>query len=296
MQPPTSLIALYHAIGTADATGYRDALVLEAFARQLDWLERHYAVRPLGELLRRRRAGQALDGLGAITFDDNHPSVLEQALPLLATRRLPATWALIGDVLHGRPYWRQQVQRLRKEGRVEAFLAFARKQEPAAVAGIGPESFYRDSKDPKRCRVPEIMALIERFFAGEPGDRLVRLDDLARRAPLEGITLANHSASHPVFAGLSLARQRAEIEGGAAALAQTGWPTLTVLALPFGDPGSYDAATPAALAAAGCDAVLLTADQGTAADDLAGHRPLGAKVVALSRVMLGTKTLTAFSP
>jgi len=291
MQPPASLIALYHALGTRAATGYRDALSADAFVGQLDWLVRHYAVRPLAVLLRLRRSGEAIDGLAAITFDDNHRSVLEQALPLLAERGLPATWCLIGDVLRGRPYWRRQVQRLIDEDRVEAFLAFARRAAPAAVAGVRAERFYRDSKDPERCRVPDLMALLLRFLPGEADDDLIRLDGLAGRRPPEGVTLANHSRSHPVFAGLTLSEQVAEIAGGAAALAGTGWPALAVLALPFGGPESYDAATPTALAAAGCEAVLLTAGEGTAADDLAGHPRLAAGAIALTRVLLGNVTL-----
>jgi peptidoglycan/xylan/chitin deacetylase (PgdA/CDA1 family) len=291
MRPPASLIALYHAVGTVKATGYRDALSRDDLARQLDWLERHYAIRPLADLLRLRRAGQPLDGLAAITFDDNHPSVLEAALPLLAARGLPATWSLIGEVLAGRPYWRRLVHRLGEEGRIEAFLAFARGVSPATVSGLTAERFYKDSKNPQRCRVTELRALLERFFSGEAEDDLVRLDDLAGRTPAKGVTLANHSASHPVFAGLPQAEQEAEILGGAAALARTGWPTLAVLTLPFGGAEAYDAATMSALQAAGCEAILLTAEEGTAADDLAGHPRLAAGILALTRVMLGKEAL-----
>jgi peptidoglycan/xylan/chitin deacetylase (PgdA/CDA1 family) len=288
---PASLVALYHAVGTPEATGYRDALGRDALARQLDWLARRYAVVPLAELLRLRRKGAQLAGFAAITFDDNHRSVLEQALPLLAERALPATWCLIGSVLAGRPYWRRQVQGLIDAGEVEAFLAFARERDLAAVAGVRAERFYRDSKDPKRCRVAALMALLERFRPAGADPALVRLEDLAGRSPPAGLTLANHSATHPVFAGLSAAEQAREVSQGRAAVAAVGWPTLDVLALPFGGADSYDASLPAALASAGAAAVLLTGNEGTAADDLSGHPALANSPTALVRVLLGGLTL-----
>ncbi|HKY93967.1 MAG TPA: polysaccharide deacetylase family protein [Kiloniellales bacterium] len=289
---PASLVALYHAVGTARTTGYRDALDREALARQLDWLAARYAVLPLGELLRLRREGAPLAGLAAITFDDNHRSVLELALPLLAERGLPATWCLIGGVLAGRPYWRRQVQSLIDRDEVGAFLAFAREQDPAAISGIRPERFYRDSKDPGRCRVPALMALLDRFRPGGADPALVRAEDLAGLAPLPGVTLANHSLTHPVFAGLSQAQQREEVMLGRTAVAAVGWATVDVLALPFGGADSYDASLPAALASAGCEAVLLTGSEGTAADDLSAHPALaGGPPTALVRVLLGSLTL-----
>jgi len=289
--PPASLVALYHAVGTPQATGYRDALGRDALARQLDWLARRYAVVPLAELLRLKREGAQLAGFAAVTFDDNHRSVLDQALPLLVERSLPATWCLIGSVLAGRPYWRRQVQGLIDGGEVEAFLAFAREREPGAVAGLRAERFYRDSKDPRRCRVPAVVALLERYRPAGADPALVRFADLAGRGPPAGLTLANHSATHPVFAGLSPAEQAQEVSDGQAAVTAVGWPTLDVLSLPFGGADSYDASLPAALASAGATAVLLTGSEGTAADDLSGHPALAKGPTALVRVLLGGLTL-----
>lgn len=289
MREPSSLVALYHAVGTPATTGYRDALTRDALARQLDGLMRRYDVLPLAKLLRRRRKGAALDGLAAITFDDNHRSVLELALPLLAERGLPATWCLIGGVLAGRPYWRRQVQALIDRGEVDAFLAYARREAPSAVAGIGADRFYRDSKDPRRANVPALMALLDRFRPSNADADLVRLADLAGRAPPPGVTLANHSRTHPVFAGLSQADQAAEIAQGRATVAATGWPLLDVLALPFGGPDSYDATLSGAMKDAGCGALLLTGEAGTAADDLSAHPQFSGhrRPTALVRVLLG---------
>jgi len=294
MHAPPSLVALYHAVGSPQATGYRDSLDRSQLSRQLDWLQRRYAIVPLADLLRRRRAGVPLDGLAALTFDDNHRSVLTEALPLLAERRLPATWCLIGGVLAGQGYWRRQVQDVIAAGEVESFLAFARAEAPESVAGLRAERFYRDSKDPRRCHVPALIELLARFRPPRPDPDQMRLQDLASLPPPPGLTLANHSFSHPVFAGLSAQEQAEEVRRGGAAVSAVGWPLVDALALPFGGADSYDATLPAGLAAAGCEALLLTAAEGTAADDLGAHpafQGMTAGPTVLSRVLLGSVAL-----
>ncbi len=271
---PRSLVALYHAVGTPADTGYRDALPLAALERQLAWLRRHYRVLPLAELLARRALSLPLDGLAALTFDDNHRSVGELALPLAASMALPATWFLIGGPLQGQPFWRDLVHRLEVTGQVEAFLDFARDRSPAA-ARLRGERFYRDSKDPARIASSEIIPLLRAFLpdAGPPAAFITHTG--FRPSPPPGITLASHTENHPVLAGLPAALQQSEIEAGLAALKLLPWPRSRALALPFGGPGSYDAATLAAARDCALDGLLLTADAPQAADDFAEH-PLAA--------------------
>ena len=270
---PASLIALYHAVGSPAATGYRDALAASVLERQLRWLKRHFSVLPLAELLERRRRGQPLDGLAALTFDDNHRSVLELALPLAASLDLPATWFLIGGPLQGRPFWRDLVRRIEVEGRVADFLAFAGARGDA-LARLRPERFYRDSKDPARVAVDEMIALLEAFLpdAGAPAD-FVTAAEVARLPA--GVTLASHTQRHPVLAGLPAACQRDEILQGLATLGDLPQPRSRALALPFGGRGSYDATTLAVAAELDLAGLLLTAESPAAADDLAQHPPAG---------------------
>ncbi len=257
--PPASLIALYHAVGTPAATGYRDAVTGAVLQGQLEWLLSHYRVRPLDELVSRRRAGESLDGLAAITFDDNHPSLLAEALPLLSRLGLPATWFLIAAPLRGVPFWRQQVRSLERGGQVEAFLAFARGREPAA-ARLRAERFYRDSKDPSRIDSIRMMALLDAYpgLAGLPAEG-VSAAALAAGLP-PAVQLGNHSDRHPVFAGLPEAAQRAEIRRGRAGLEALGQPLSAAFALPFGGAGSWDGTTLAAAAAEGVAALLTTVE------------------------------------
>jgi peptidoglycan/xylan/chitin deacetylase (PgdA/CDA1 family) len=283
---PASVIAVYHAVGQAADTGYRDAVPLAVLERQLRWLRRHYAVLPLAELLERRRRGRSLAGLAALTFDDNHRSVLREALPLAASLDLPATWFLIAGPLGGAPFWRELVHRIAAAGRVEAFLAFARARAPATAA-LRAERFYRDSKDPRRISSDVMLPLLAGFCegAGAPAD-FVTPGELGP-APA-GAVLGSHTASHPVLAGLTAQRQEAEMQQGLRGVAALPWPATRILALPFGGPGSYDSVTLAVAARIGLPGLLLTAGRPAAADDFDEH-PLatGAPLPLLVRDLPG---------
>ena len=291
--PPPALIALYHAVGTPAASGYRDAVSRQTLARQLDWLAAHYEVVPLERLVERRRRGESLAGLAALTFDDNHRSVLEEALPMAAARGLPTTWFLIAGPLRGASFWRRQVTELERRDEVAAFLAFARQREPAA-ANLRAERFYRDSKDPARIASPRIMTLLDAWFrargrdCGPPAD-FVTAEEISAGLPW-GVALGNHGDRHPVLAGLDEAAQRADIrhgrEGLRALLAGRPGPALSAaLALPFGDPQSWDATTLAAAAAEGVSALLTVAPGLAPAEPPPPHRV--GDLPILQRALLG---------
>ncbi|MDT5294919.1 MAG: hypothetical protein QOJ76_1799, partial [Acidobacteriota bacterium] len=69
------------------------------FASQLDYLQRHHHVIPLGEYLAARREGRRLPDYSAVlTFDDGTRNFLTVVAPLLAERRLPATAFIITKI------------------------------------------------------------------------------------------------------------------------------------------------------------------------------------------------------
>jgi peptidoglycan/xylan/chitin deacetylase (PgdA/CDA1 family) len=60
------------------------------FAAYCDFFARHFRVIPLGEMVRRLRAGESVSGCLAITFDDGYLDNLQAAAPELRARGLPA--------------------------------------------------------------------------------------------------------------------------------------------------------------------------------------------------------------
>ncbi|GAB5467729.1 MAG: hypothetical protein Kilf2KO_07590 [Rhodospirillales bacterium] len=279
---PDSPILLFHAVGSAASTGYKDAVTPEELDRALAWLQAHYRVVPLDELLQRSRHGQPLAGLAALTFDDNHRSVAEVALPLAAARGLPATWFVMTGPLAGRPYWRRQLTRLLAEGQEAAFLAFLAAEAPDLAGKLRPGRLYKDSKDPSRVASDAMAALIASFTQGRDWERdEVTAGEIAAMT-LPGVTLGNHSRDHLVMAGLSPERQAREVAEASATLASFPQRKSRLFAVPFGGAPTYDQATLASVTAAGLAGLAVTADGLCAADDLSAH-PLLAPGRALVR-------------
>jgi peptidoglycan/xylan/chitin deacetylase (PgdA/CDA1 family) len=175
------------------------------------YLVRRYRVVPAGELVaaaNARRAGEAVPV--AITFDDDLPSHLEQAAPILGRRGAAATAFLCGT---DEPFWWQLLQAAidseaigaRTLGpAVEARLVEAAlRREPGAIGALGKaiEDLPPPDRDAVAARlreaVPEPPALLsadgrERLraagweigFHSRRHDLMTKLDDDALRAAL----------------------------------------------------------------------------------------------------------------
>jgi peptidoglycan/xylan/chitin deacetylase (PgdA/CDA1 family) len=88
--------------------------------------------------------------------------------------------------------------------------------------------------------VPAILATLSReritgtFFL--TGDFVTRYPDAARQITRAGHLIGNHSATHPAFTGLALARIRSEVEGAAQSIRTvTGVDPRPLFRFPFGD-------------------------------------------------------------
>jgi peptidoglycan/xylan/chitin deacetylase (PgdA/CDA1 family) len=101
-----ALILVYHAI----EPGPSPLCISPALFREhLDCLaEAAVRVVPLAGLVDDLRARRPLGRSVAITFDDGFQSVVDQAVPLLAERRLPATMFCVAGHVGGRNDWRTQ--------------------------------------------------------------------------------------------------------------------------------------------------------------------------------------------
>lgn len=102
-QRDSALVLMYHAVLDPWGKGERftngNQVDVRLFREQLRFLQRHYEVVPLEEIVRRIRSGREIRGLSAITFDDGYYSVYENAAPVLAELALPATIFLIADLV-----------------------------------------------------------------------------------------------------------------------------------------------------------------------------------------------------
>ena len=112
------LVLVYHRIGVAAPRGCEivPSVPLKLFRAQLQALGEVVEFVPLDRILAHDTplsAGRPRRPAVAITFDDDLPSHVEQALPVLREVRVPATFFLSGRVLHGLgAYWFQQLEAL----------------------------------------------------------------------------------------------------------------------------------------------------------------------------------------
>lgn len=277
---PASLVLLFHSVGSPQQTGYKDAISVEAFDRALAWLQANYRVVSIDALAERQAAGGDLSGLAALSFDDNHRSVPEVGLPLVAARGLPATWFLMTAALAGAVYWRRQVTRILASGQEAAFRSHLEARAPTLAAAIRPGRFYKDSKDPTRLSptaIAEELAAFDPSLGPDPD--FVTPGEVASLA-LPGIMIGNHSHRHLVMSGLSAEAQAHDVARASEALSHFPQPKSRLFCVPFGGAKTYDGATLQATANAGLSGVAVTADGLVDADDFSKHPRLAAKSYA----------------
>lgn len=75
------------------------------FARQIEWLGRHFEFISLEQVQHRVRTGDNTRPAVSITFDDGYSENCHRAIPLLVKQRIPCTYfATLRNVLHSEPF------------------------------------------------------------------------------------------------------------------------------------------------------------------------------------------------
>lgn len=96
------MVLFYHRI--ADSHPNPWTMRADDFARQIDWLERHFDLVSLAEAQARIRTHNPRPAV-AITFDDGYADNCHFALPLLVKRRIPVMYFVTTQhILHGEPF------------------------------------------------------------------------------------------------------------------------------------------------------------------------------------------------
>jgi peptidoglycan/xylan/chitin deacetylase (PgdA/CDA1 family) len=230
-----ALILAYHNIVPNESDGWADPalhLPQSRFAQQLDLLCRTCEVVPLQDIL----AGRRTDGrpMVAITFDDAYRGAVRLAGPLLAERKLPATFFVAPGRLGGQSFWWDSIRQrngepLDSESR-EHILEFLEGKEEKARDWARAHGTVG--------QVPAVGCT-----ASET--------DLLALASVRGMELGSHSWSHPNLAALTGEELAHELTSPAEWIAErTGKPPAAI-AYPYGRsaPETHEAAGGAGYAA-----------------------------------------------
>lgn len=153
------------------------------FTAQLDWLSANTTPVALDDVrLSLLEGGDFPQHPVLLTFDDGDPSVLDVAAPLLRERGIPAVAFVVAGLIDTEtPFWWTEVEELMRSG--------------ARAEVSGPELLHRlkIASDDERRRLIESLRAQVAHPVRTP--QLTR-DDL-RKLELDGVSVGNHSLTHP---------------------------------------------------------------------------------------------------
>jgi peptidoglycan/xylan/chitin deacetylase (PgdA/CDA1 family) len=256
------LVLNYHRVGNGNQSPFDRGLWsadADAFTDQIRFCKSKLDVitpDDLPQVLARGLGRYAL-----ITFDDGYRDNYEIAFPILKAEGVPATFFIAtGFVDHPRLPWWDEI----------AWMVRTSRQDRVALPGWVPAPVLFDEPDregavrtflraykamPAESTDLYLDALSQATQSGrcgaEVGRSLWMNWDMLREMSAAGMTIAGHTVTHPILARAPLERQREEILGCGARLAEEMGEPMRYFSYPIGKPGSFDSVTQHCLREAG---------------------------------------------
>jgi peptidoglycan/xylan/chitin deacetylase (PgdA/CDA1 family) len=267
----------------------------ETFARHAEWLAAHADVLPIDAFLDARDAPPTRLTV-TLTFDDGYASFASRIVPILAERRMPATWfvasAFVGET---EPFWFDRVQaavvasphdRIEFQGRAWSLAAWNR----AYVAIDVKRTIKRAAPDRRDELVGELIRA-----TGEPPPAMLDAYRIVTRDALRAldprlVEIGSHSRTHPQLSQCDDAGLDAELRGSKDDLESWLGRAVRHFAYPSGD---HDTRVVAAVKRAGYASAWTTQPRAVVAGDDALSVPRVAIDDAASVAVLVAKTSLA---
>jgi peptidoglycan/xylan/chitin deacetylase (PgdA/CDA1 family) len=197
-----------------------------------------------------------------ITFDDGYRDNYEIAFPILKAEGVPATFFITTGFVDAPqlPWWDEIAWMVRtsRQDRVElprwipAPISFDEPEREEAVRTL--LRAYKAMPAESTGRYLDAVAEATRSGrcdAAAVGRGFWMDWEMLREMRAAGMTVAGHTVTHPVLARTSIKRQREEILGCGARLAEEMGEPMRYFSYPIGKPGSFDAVTQDCLREAG---------------------------------------------
>ncbi len=213
----------------------------QAFTWQMALLSRYFNVLPLPEALAGLQQGTLPPRAVTITFDDGYADNLHNAVPILKSFGLSATFFIASGYLDGGRMWNDTV--------IEAVRACSLPQ--LDLTAIGLTSYDIDTPQKKRAAAQQIIKAIkhlpypqrlectrylEQQVQSLPDDLMLTSEQLIQLQK-SGMEIGGHTVSHPIMAKLAAADAKAEVLDNQLFLQQLLATKLRYFAYPNGKPG-----------------------------------------------------------
>jgi peptidoglycan/xylan/chitin deacetylase (PgdA/CDA1 family) len=239
-------------------------LAAAAFEQQLQYLKRHFRVRPLIDVVQALREGRPLERRTVVlTVDDGYADFAEHAYPLLQRYEAPATLFAVTDFLQSNSWlWfdrihyvlhataAQQLDVPLEGARVRCDLSSPWRRDRAWSA-VGELCMRMNSAD--RAAVAARLAADLEVIVPASATADYRAMTWAQAARLDPglVEIGSHTCTHPVLSRCTDAEIEDEVRDSKHAIETRLQRRVRVFAYPHGEPADYDARAIAAVRAAG---------------------------------------------
>lgn len=234
------------------------AITQTSFRRQLEYLDKHYRVVTLQEMI------NDIDHphkLAAVTFDDGYADNLYNALPVLEARRMPATiFVVTGFVGSSRRAWWNQLARIMiKNGPNTLRFETDNGVREFPFRGSYDRQMSSAARWLESLSEPRRNALFADEFRHDE-DRFLDPDEM-KQLEQRGVKIEAHTVNHPRLSSLSAGEVAKELTECKSMLEQWLGSPVRYMAYPFGRSGDLNEETKEAARRAGFEAAF-TADDG----------------------------------
>lgn len=226
---PRHRVLLWHRVVPDDTPAWwlralgGEAVTQRMFARQLDWLARHFRLVGLEEYLTRQRDEAPM---AAVTFDDGLADNLTHALPVLQASATPATVFVIAGLLGTPGFEHHRLARWALENPQAPELAADKRRSP---------------RDQVRALLQLPDAHRASLLASDAGQDRFLGDDEVRTLYRAGVAIGSHTWTHHPLADLTEAQQRDELVRSKLGLERLLDAQVPHLAYPLGRAEHFDA-------------------------------------------------------
>lgn len=237
------VILMYHDIRDASAPPSGDdgdSPTATQFAAHMDLLRRHFRIVSLSRAVEEIESGGLSHDAAAVTFDDGYASVHRNALPVLASRGIPATLFVLGGLLDGRRFWwhdlRSMIRRAAPERLREAVtrLGWGAAPDRDTFVRVAEDHLRDRSGDDRRQAIDRLAALLEWDGTHEPAVCEPLNWEQVRDLHGHGVEIAAHTMSHRNFRYIDEETAAREIRESMRAIEEHTGSPVTGFAYPYG--------------------------------------------------------------